>query len=89
MKDFFGWLVEQKGYQNLGRALPSYFELRKRFEAVALSMDERQVSSLDEAGPTPSVEAAVERTGYTLNLAARNLRKRRAGGILALVPGHG
>ncbi len=33
-----------------------------------------------------AVEAAVERTGYTLNVAARNLRKRRAGGILALVP---
>lgn len=33
-----------------------------------------------------SVEAAIERTGYRLNVAARNLRQRRTGGIVALVP---
>ena len=32
------------------------------------------------------VQAAVEATGYRLNLAARNLRHRRTGGIVALVP---
>lgn len=33
-----------------------------------------------------AVQAAVEATGYRLNLAARNLRHRRTGGIVALVP---
>lgn len=33
-----------------------------------------------------AVEAAIARTGYRLNHAARNLRHRRTGGILALVP---
>lgn len=33
-----------------------------------------------------AVQQAVEATGYRLNLAARNLRHRRTGGIVALVP---
>lgn len=33
-----------------------------------------------------AVQAAVQATGYRLNLAARNLRHRRTGGIVALVP---
>lgn len=33
-----------------------------------------------------SVMAAVEATGYSANLSARNLRRRQAGGVLALAP---
>ncbi|HBU15643.1 MAG TPA: LacI family transcriptional regulator, partial [Gemmobacter sp.] len=36
--------------------------------------------------PRAAVQAAVEATGYRPNLAARNLRHRRTGGIVALVP---
>lgn len=32
------------------------------------------------------VEQAIRETGYTVNLAARNLRQNRTGGVLALVP---
>jgi LacI family repressor for deo operon, udp, cdd, tsx, nupC, and nupG len=33
-----------------------------------------------------AVEKAIEKTGYTLNLTARNLRQQQVGGVLALVP---
>ena len=33
-----------------------------------------------------AVEAAIAETGYTLNVAARNLRQSQVGGVLALVP---
>ena len=33
-----------------------------------------------------AVEAAIEATGYTVNLTARNLRQQQVGGVLALVP---
>lgn len=49
LKSFFEWLVEQKGYQGLNRALPRYFELPKRFEAAGLVSKERQVPTLEEA----------------------------------------
>ena len=72
LKDFFGWLVEQKGYRKLGRALPSYFDLPKRFEAVALSTDERQVPSMDEA------VAVVE------GLPRRTMKERRDRAMVAI-----
>lgn len=33
-----------------------------------------------------AIEAAIRQTGYTVNFAARNLRRQRTGGIVALVP---
>jgi integrase len=49
LKSFFEWLVEQKGYGGLNKTLPRYFELPKKFDAVALAPNERIVPTLEEA----------------------------------------
>jgi integrase-like protein len=51
LKSFFEWLVAQKGYHGLSKTLPHYFELPKKFDAVALAPNER---------PAPTQEEAVE-----------------------------
>lgn len=55
---------------------------------VSTATVSRTVSSPDKVSEATrrSVEAAIERTGYSPNVAARNLRQGRTGGILALVP---
>ncbi len=49
LKSFFEWLVEQKGYHGLNKTLPHYFELPKKFDAVALSPNERPTPTQEEA----------------------------------------
>lgn len=42
--------------------------------------------SLVSQATREAVQRAIEETGYTVNMAARNLRRNRTGGVLALVP---
>lgn len=65
LKSFFEWLVEQKGYHGLNKTLPHYFELPKKFDAVALPPNER---------PTPTQEEAAEMVG---GMPFRSIKERR------------
>lgn len=49
LKSFFEWLIGQKGFRKLDRALPEYFELPKKFDAAALPSNDIPCPTLDEA----------------------------------------
>ncbi len=49
LKSFFGWLVDQKGYQGLNKSLPDHFKLPKKFEANSLSQCDRPIPNDAEA----------------------------------------
>lgn len=51
LKSFFAWLVEQQGYTALGKTLPEYFDLPKKFHAISLSPTEQ---------PTPTTHELVK-----------------------------
>lgn len=65
LKSFFEWLVEQKGYHTLNKTLPHYFELPRKFDAVALQTSER---------PTPTLEEAAEMLG---GMPCQTIKERR------------
>ncbi|MBT0958210.1 site-specific integrase [Alphaproteobacteria bacterium KMM 3653] len=49
LKIFFEWLVKHRGYGRLDGSLPQYFELPQRFDAAALSGEDRPVPTVEEA----------------------------------------
>ena len=59
-----------------------------RIAGVSTATVSRVISSPDRVSveTRAAVQAAIDSTGYRLNHAARNLRRRRTGGIVALVP---
>ena len=59
-----------------------------RIAGVSTATVSRAISSPDRVSveTRAAVQAAIDSTGYRLNHAARNLRRRRTGGIVALVP---
>lgn len=71
----------------MSRARPRISDVA-RIAGVSTATVSRALSnpSLVTAETRAVVDAAVKETGYRLNLAARNLRHSRTGGILALVP---
>ena len=59
-----------------------------RIAGVSTATVSRAISRPDRVSveTRAAVQAAIDSTGYRLNHAARNLRRRRTGGIVALVP---
>ena len=59
-----------------------------RIAGVSTATVSRALSnpSIVSASTREAVERAIAQTGYTVNLTARNLRRKRVGGVLALVP---
>lgn len=71
----------------MAKGLPSIRDVAKA-AGVSTATVSRAISAPEKVSPRTrqAVQAAIRATGYTINLAARNLRRQETGGIAVLVP---